>query len=195
MAVPLAVIPPAGASPKLGGMILSGQNINTGQTIVNAGKLIINGSVVTPVVVNGGILGGTGTMRAAMINAGATLSPGDGPGILHVVGDLTLTLGASYLVDLNGVTVGAQYNQASVAGAVSLGSATLSLSLGFQPQLGMMFTIIENDGTDAISGTFNGLSEGAVFSFNGQTFGVSYQGGSGNDVVLTAVVPEPTTWV
>jgi len=40
-------------------------------------------------------------------------------------------------------------------------------------------------------GTFDGLPEGARFTSGGQTFAISYLGGSGNDVVLTALPPSP----
>ena len=69
-----------------------------------------------------------------------------------------------------------------------------SLSLGFTPIEGSTFTIINNDLSDMVIGTFDGLSEGAMFVSGGQTFTISYHGGDGNDVVLKAV-PEPQTWI
>lgn len=48
-------------------------------------------------------------------------------------------------------------------------------------------TIIDNDGTDAVTGTFSGLPEGAVFGTATGLFRISYTGGTGNDVVLTSV--------
>ena len=61
--------------------------------------------------------------------------------------------------------------------------------------------IVENDGTDAITGTFNGLAEGATFSSGGDTFQIFYDAsgqGGGNDIelsVISSAVPEPSTWV
>src|SRR5205814_1972187 len=47
------------------------------------------------------------------------------------------------------------------------------------------YMIIKNDGSDSITGTFNGLPEGATITApNGRTFKITYQGGDGNDVVL-----------
>jgi hypothetical protein len=55
--------------------------------------------------------------------------------------------------------------------------------------LGTTFTNIDNDGADAVIGTFNGLPEGAtVHSLNGLTQ-ISYVGGDGNDVTLTTFRP------
>ncbi|HEY2801574.1 MAG TPA: PEP-CTERM sorting domain-containing protein, partial [Chthoniobacterales bacterium] len=93
----------------------------------------------------------------------------------------------------DGAAVGAQYDQTEVTGSVSLGNATLSLKLGFSAAAGDMFNVINNDGSDAVTGTFDGLAEGAIFTAGEQTFAISYQGGDGNDVVLTSVVPEPGT--
>jgi hypothetical protein len=60
---------------------------------------------------------------------------------------------------------------------------------------GTTFRIIDNDDTDAVVGTFNGLAEGAtVRSLGGsQLFRVSYVGGTGNDVTLTALGKQSAT--
>lgn len=178
-----------------GTLTLSGANTYQGNTAVDGGQLTINGSIISASIVNSGTLGGSGAVAAVTVNSGGTLSPGDNIGILGVAGNLVLNLGAIYLVDLNGTALGAQYDQSDVTGAVSLGNATLSLRLGFAPSAGDQFVIIQNDGADAVTGTFQGLSEGALLTSAGQTFAITYQGGDGNDVVLTAVVPEPATWL
>jgi hypothetical protein len=49
------------------------------------------------------------------------------------------------------------------------------------------FVIIDNDGTDAVSGTFAGLPNNATFFQSGYTWRVSYVGGTGNDVTLTVL--------
>jgi hypothetical protein len=69
---------------------------------------------------------------------------------------------------------------------VSLGDATLSLSLDFISTAGTGFTIINNDLADSVSGMFNHLTEGAIFKAGGTSFTISYDGGDGNDVVLTS---------
>ncbi|MDQ2919857.1 MAG: autotransporter-associated beta strand repeat-containing protein, partial [Verrucomicrobiota bacterium] len=176
-----------------GTLTLSGANTHTGVTTINDGGLLVNGSITSAVTVNGGLLGGTGTTGAVTINNGGVLSPGASPGILHVAGNLTLAMGSTYLVQLNGLTLGSQYDQTSVIGTVSLNGATLSLSLAFVPAIGAAFAIIDNDSTDAINGTFNGLPEGSTVAAGGQLFAITYAGGDGNDVIVR-VVPEPATW-
>jgi hypothetical protein len=82
---------------------------------------------------------------------------------------------------------GTGYDQLSVTGTVNLAGATLNVNLAFTPALGSAFTLIQNDGTDAMVGTFAGLAQGATFLLEGMTFQISYVGGTGNDVVLTRV--------
>ena len=52
---------------------------------------------------------------------------------------------------------------------------------------GDTFTIIDNKTTYPMSGTFKDLPEGAEITVGGATFKISYVGGDGNDVVLTAL--------
>ena len=52
------------------------------------------------------------------------------------------------------------------------------------PACGDRFVIVNNDGTDAVTGTFAGLAEGATLSLAGKPFRITYAGGDGNDVEL-----------
>ena len=51
-------------------------------------------------------------------------------------------------------------------------------------------TLIDNDGTDPVTGTFAGLPGGTFFGSGGHAFRISYQGGTGNDVVLESLITE-----
>jgi hypothetical protein len=73
-----------------------------------------------------------------------------------------------------------------VNGTVAL-SGTLALSGSFVANVGDTFTIIDNDGADSVTGTFNNSPEGDIYTFNGRPLRLSYQGGDGNDVTLTRV--------
>jgi hypothetical protein len=100
---------------------------------------------------------------------------------------------------IQGPVVGTDYFPINVTGSVTLTYATLnpSLSTSFVPTRGEVYTVIANDGTDAINGQFSGLSEGAVITLNSvYQFQLSYAGGTGNDVVLAALNgKEPSTSV
>ncbi len=113
------------------------------------------------------------------------------PGELPITGNTALSLGDELTIDINGETTpGTDYNQLAVTGTVDITDATLTLvdNIAAPISSGAQFTIIENDGADAILGNFNGLAEGAIIPFNGQTLRLSYVGGDGNDVVLEEVV-------
>jgi uncharacterized repeat protein (TIGR01451 family) len=176
-----------------GKVVLTGANTYSGPTLVNGGRLIVNGSITSPVTVNGdGILGGAGTIaNTVTINGGGRLSPGSSTAILHT-GNLSLTTGSTLIIEINGPTAGVDDDQVSVTGSVTLGNATLTVLPGFTPIAGETFTIIDNDLSDAVAGTFAGLPEGSIFAAGASRFRISYVGGSGNDVTLTALNRPPT---
>ncbi|WP_238296322.1 DUF4214 domain-containing protein [Methylobacterium soli] len=171
-----------------GTLVITGTNTYQGATTVEAGRLTVDGSIVSPVTVkNGAVLGGLGSVGAVTIEAGGVLSPGHSPGAL-ATRDLRLAAGAVLKEELGGTGAG-QFDQLTVSGGVSLGGATLDATAyaGFVSKRGDSFVFIDNDGTDAVSGTFAGLSEGASLSLGARSYQICYHGGDGNDVVLTDV--------
>ncbi|MBS1793306.1 MAG: right-handed parallel beta-helix repeat-containing protein [Acidobacteria bacterium] len=176
------------ASPQANGSL---SNIQEGINLVTAGGTlnILNGTYAGNVDVNKVLtLKGTPTILGTLTTsvAGARISPGFSPGIINS-GSLSMTSGSSLDIELNGTTAGTGYDQVNVTGTVSLGGATLNVTTGFAPTAGNTFTIINNDGADPVSGTFDALPEGTVFYVGANSFRISYVGGTGNDVVLTAV--------
>ena len=94
----------------------------------------------------------------------------------------------NFTVELTGPNPGVGgYDQLNVNGTVSLANATLTVIPNFTTpvSIGQQFVIINNDGVDPVSGTFSGLANGAQFTAGGYTFRINYNGGTGNDVVLT----------
>lgn len=173
-------------------LTLSGTNTQTGTLDVSAGSLQVTGSTSSATTVaSGATLGGTGTLGGNVaIQSGGTLSPGSSPGTLTINGDLTLDSGGILAVEINGTTAGTGYDQIIVTGAVDVTGATLSATHGYVPGNGDSYTIISNDLTDAITGTFTGLAEGGTLTAggNGTVLTASYVGDTGNDFTLTAPI-------
>jgi autotransporter-associated beta strand protein len=87
-----------------GTLTLGGNSTYTGQTLVNDGKLVVNGSIVSSsgvTVAAGARLGGTGTLPTTIVSGGI-LAPGNSPGTLTVNGNLTLGLGSVYEAEVHG---------------------------------------------------------------------------------------------
>lgn len=176
---------------------LSGNNNYSGSTTVQDGVLAVDGTITNSAttVQSGGTLTGFGSLGALTVNTGGTLNAGS------VGGTGTLTTG-NLLVDGTfraEIGIGGS-DLVSVIGAVDIAGASLDISLlgGFSPALNSLYVLLANDGADAITGTFNGLANGATFTSGGQAWQIFYTGNAGgvpsisggNDIVIRAT-PEP----
>ena len=72
------------------------------------------------------------------MQSGGTLSPGDSPGITNTA-NVTLNSGATLTIEVNGPTVGTEYDQLNVTGTVALGGATLDVVVGGPLSIGQVF--------------------------------------------------------
>ena len=149
-----------------------GHDLNTSSRISGSGRVYLSGTVHGEV------------------------SPGFGPGSFAV-----LTFGANYTqnstgrldIEIGGLAAASEHDQLDVIGGVTLaGTINVSLLGVYVADFGDQFVIVNNDGTDAIVGTFAGLSEGETFTVGTSQFEISYVGGDGNDVTLTATNLPPT---
>jgi len=181
-------------------LILSASNTNLGNTSVATGTLVVDGSTNSATTVGtGATLAGSGTLGGDVtVQSGGTLSPGNGgAGNLAVNGNLTLEFGSTLALDINGATAGTGYDRVVVNGNVDVSGATLAVTQGYAAGSGDSYTVIVNDAADAVIGTFSGLSEGAKFNTagNGTELTISYIGGSGNELTLTAPIAPTVTSV
>lgn len=154
-------------------------------TVFGNNIIVINGQRGNVTVQDAGILKGKGTVGVLTVLSGGRVAPGESPGILNA-GNTTFNSGSFFEAEIAGTEVGSGYDQLKVTGAINLGDSNLDVKLlnGFKPQVDNKFIIVDNDGTDAITGTFKDLSEGASLVIDGVTFRISYVGGDGNDVEL-----------
>ncbi len=146
----------------------------------------------------GGVASNPIDVTAATLIVNGDVAPGASPGQLVVDGDVTFDASDSLIAELNGTTVGTEYDQLRVEGSVrvvTLGNATLTLSSSASLTTGDELVIIDNvDSGSFISGTFAGLAEGAAVSFGSNRGTISYAAGAdGNDAVITVDNTAPMT--
>ena len=157
---------------------------STSFTVNDNNTYVINGSRGAGSILYGGTLKGSGTVGALSVLTGGHVAPGNSPGCLNVG---NTTMAGSLDIEIGGTTACTEYDQLRITGTISLTGGDLNTVRynNFQPSMNQVYKIIDNDSTDAVTGTFNGLAEGATFVVDGYTFTISYVGGDGNDVTLT----------
>jgi len=164
-----------------GALTLSGANTFSGTTDIQGGTLAVDGSLAGGINVGSpGTLAGTGTVAGVIVSG--RLAPGNSIGTIST-GNLVFNPGAVYEVE---VDAAGNSDRTDVTGSVTvwetLGGATLSvLAAAGDYALATDYTIISNDGADAVTGTFSTITSNLAFL----TPSVNYAGGDGNDVVLT----------
>lgn len=170
--------------------LLSNTTIRMGSnTATIDGGLTTNGFTLTIDIDGGSMLMGSGTVGNIALTG--IIAPGHSPGCLN---SGNISGAGTYQIQIGGATVCTGYDQLNVTGTVNLTGATLDTSIygSFKPVAGQIYTIINNDSSDAVTGSFTSLPEGTNFTVSGYVFKVSYVGGTGNDVILT-VVSVPAT--
>jgi fibronectin-binding autotransporter adhesin len=164
--------------------------VGTNQTVV------INGVRLGAAAYKGGVIKGSGTVDAILTQPGGILSPGNSPGTLTILE--TFSGYGIYQPEIQSITA---YDQIVVGegmgttNVVNLNDTTSQLETvlydGWSINLGEQFMIIDNRSDNPVQGTFAGLAEGAQFTVNDGdvsiTFSITYIGGDGNDVVITAL--------
>ncbi len=163
----------------------------TGPTDITAGDFVLAGSSLasaSAVTVSGGLLQfANGASTGPVTASGGTVGcEGGGTSQIGNVTDLTLQSASTLFMAMYSAS---NYGQVNASGSVSLGGATLVLAWGFTSSTGNAFTIVNDTGGGAVTGTFSGLSEGATFVQNGRSYQITYLGGTGNDVVVTDLGP------
>ncbi len=135
-----------------------------------------------------GVLKGAGSIvQSLYVGEGGIVAPGMSPGCISAGGSVSVY--GEYQAEIGGTTACTGYDQLSATTYVYVTDGTLTTSLinGYVPKQGDVFTILDNKGTDPVDGEFSGLTEGTTFKVGDVVFKISYKGGDGNDITLTAV--------
>jgi hypothetical protein len=177
----------------LNGPIVGSGTINIVRSVEISGSGTFNGTIN----VTGGILWMTGSLPDATVNVEVGLGGNGEVGPVTVVTGWispmhtkSLTMAGTYNL---GLSPNGQFDVLQVTGSVTLrGSLRVPLLSG-SSFVGQVFTIIDNDGTDPVDGTFVDLPEGATIERPPHRLRISYAGGDGNDVTLTSTTPSSTT--
>ncbi|WP_037671563.1 autotransporter [Streptomyces griseus] len=120
-----------------------------------------------------GALSGKGTVKGTVSNEGAV------EGGVTVTGDFTQRGNGRLVVGDKPLKVGGAVR---LAGDLDLSSASASAH---------EIRVLDHAGSAKTNGTFGGLREGAEVKLADTVYRISYKGGDGNDVVLTAAAASP----
>lgn len=175
-----------------GTVVLTGSSANSLLHLAGFASVFVNGSQpLTPAQVNGGILGGTGTIGPLTAVDLGYVQPGTAAtGILTAQGDSTLGCNSTFRSRLTGPTAAAGYDRLAIAGTLTIQPPTgricqgvrLELSPAGPVSLGETFTILQTTGS--LTGTFASIPDGTIVTAVCQNFRVNY---TANAVVATRV--------
>lgn len=143
----------------------------TGDTEIHGGTLSFNSTYSGAIsVLNGGTLGGNGTLSNVTLSSGATVAPGNSIGTLNIGGDLDFVSGTTYAVEVNdaGSVAGTNNDLLHATGTVTIDSgATVAVSAdngtdnGSTYVSGTTYTILTADA--GVSGTFGSVTESFAY--------------------------------
>lgn len=160
-----------------------------------AGLLLANGVVSYAGTLNvaGGTVAGDGVLTGNLSTTAATISPGNSPGSLDILGNLTMASTSTFAVEIAGYGQGTSYDLLAVTGQGDL-AGTLSVDFSnFIPQIGDSFDVLTraSAGSSGAFTTITSLNPLILFSTT-----YTAPGGLPNDrvrITVTNVIPEPST--
>ncbi|CVE13488.1 autotransporter serine protease [Serratia marcescens] len=160
----------------IGTLVLTGNNTYAGPTLVNQGRLAVNGSVTSAVSVqNGGIVGGSGTVGSLTARRGGTVAPGNSIGTLNVAGNVSFEPGSRYAVE---VGPNGQSDRIQSSGSATIGGGEVAVTLENSPNLltqsevrsllGQQYNILSAQ--QGVSGQFDAVAPNYLFLGTGLSY-------------------------
>lgn len=98
-----------------GKLTITGINTNTGVTRVEAGSLVVNGSLASSSIIVDGTLGGSGTMENATLSGSGAVGPGNSPGVM-TAGSVDPTGGIDFNFEFTVANGMPEWNQPTASG-------------------------------------------------------------------------------
>nr|WP_200589600.1 filamentous hemagglutinin N-terminal domain-containing protein [Noviherbaspirillum pedocola] len=136
-----------------GGYTQTGGITRLGASVSAPADMVVGGSGFA---LNGGTLGGSGTITGNVAVGAGTLAPGFSPGSLSIVGNLTLSPGSITAIELGGTTPGSGYDVIHVSGNASLaGALNVSNYNGYAPAAGSSYSFLDYASVSGAFGSTN----------------------------------------
>ena len=104
--------------------------------VQSGGSINLNGiRLVGPVVLNGGVLSGSGLIYGDLTNDGGFIAPGNSAGAIGVTGDFIQTASGSLLLEFGGInSYRPDFDQLKIGGEATLGGKLIAKTInGFTP--------------------------------------------------------------
>jgi hypothetical protein len=117
----------------------------SGRLTLDGGDLqVLSGKTRRTLVLQGGILDGSGSIEGNVLNAGASINIGHSPGTTTINGNYTQTTNGTLNMEIGGTQAGTGYDQLIVYGTANLAGTMNALKYGaFVPNVGASFMIIQ----------------------------------------------------
>ena len=170
-----------------GTLTLAGVNTYSGTTVINGGRLLVNGSIGSgaTTVSNGGALGGNGTLGGAItVQSGGMLSPGTGIGILTASNNVTFQAGSTNVMEISKTPL--TNDQLRVTGALTFGGTLVVSNLAGTIAVGDKFKLFQ-------AGSIN--SSFSAYRLPPLTANLAWNTNSLSTGILSVVQTSPTNLV
>ena len=186
-----------------GALTLTGALTHTGATRVEAGTLRVNGSATGSAftVLSGATLGGTGSLGAVDLQAGAMLAPGNSPGLLTIGSGSTLA--GTVTMEIGGTQRGVTYDAIDVSGAGQIAlRGVLVFDFSGPTTSGATYHLFDfatasgSWSSVGLAGLYSGsfAAAGELWTAQSAGFNFVFNALTGDLTTTASAIPEPSTY-